>query len=1770
MPFLARLFLAFTLLLPLAPAMAQQPQQSQAAHPFAHQGVKEDATRYETYLKSNWKLSTRNAAELRRDGERALRTDPRAASRSFAGAVVADDKDADAWLGLSRALLAIAPDPNKDSERYDLPVNASGAAYLAYERAQGDPQKARALAVLGDALQKRSYYRPAIDALKTSLALADNSTVRETYEKLRSEHGFRMTDYKAEAEMAAPRLCLQFSEALARGQVDFAKFVSVDGKDPQSVSAENEQLCIDGLSHGQRYQVQIRAGLPSAVEEDLTKTIEIAVYVPDRKPFVRFSGKSYVLPSRGQQGIPLVSINTAKVEVEVYRIGDRNLVGALESGDFQRQLQSYELEQIKSRSGEKIFTGSMDVPQKLNEEITTALPVTDAVGALKPGVYVMIAKPSQKSREDYNTEATQWFIVSDLGLTAFSGDDGVHAFVRSLAETNPSADVNVKLVARNNEVLGTAKTDARGYAKFDAGLARGEGGLQPAMLVAESATGEYAFLDLTSGAFDLTDRGVKGRETPGPLDGFVYTERGVYRPGEDVHIAALVRDATGKAATLPVTLIVTRPDGVEHSRYTLKDRGLGGRDITLPLAASSQTGTWRAKLHTDPDKDPITQVSFLVEDFVPERLDLKLEPPAAALSPQETQTIKATGRYLYGPPAADLAIEGDIVVKPSKKDVEGYPGFQFGQADETIEPVRKPLDAATTTDAQGIAQVAITLPPVTQTAKPLEASVILRLREAGGRTIERSVTIPVDLKQARIGIKPLFKGTDLDEKQTASFEVVVLDAEGKRVAANGMNWVLNRLDSNWQWYRRDGQWNYEAVTLTRKIADGTFNATADGALPKIEAGVDYGRYKLEITSADPSGPSASTAFNAGWYTAASEAESPEVLDVALDRASYKPGETAKLRIATKQGGKALISVLSNGLLSQQEINVPNGGGEADVPVGDNWGAGAYVTAMLYRPLDESLKRMPSRAIGVQWLGLDQAANTLNVELGAPEKIKSGTTLTVPVKISGLKAGEEARVTLAAVDLGILNLTRFQTPAPENWFYAQRRMGLEIRDFYGRLIDGMRAERGTLRSGGDGGADAGLQGSPPVEETVAMFSGIVSVGPDGTASVDFDVPDFNGTVRVMAVAWSADKLGHGQKDVIVRDAVALTASGPRFLTLGDEARLDIAVHNVEGPQTAYKLELTKGDKSVHTASLDLKSNERRSETIPVKPTDVGLVDYDIRVTGPDGIDVKRHLTFDVKPPAGDIKRTTVASLKAGGNISLSPDLVRDMIASRTRVSISVGPTATLDIPSLLTSLDRYPYGCAEQTVSRALPLLYANAVAAQLGIAPDKEIKARVQKAVDRVFEMQDSTGAFGVWGPSTTDLWLTGYVTDFLTRAKEQGFAVNPQAFTQALDRLQNFIAYAEDFQKGGEDRAYALYVLARNGRAPIGDLRYYADTRLDRFSTPLAKAQLGAALAMMGDKTRAETAFAAALDSLNLPEPTGQFGYRGDYGSDLRDSAALLTLASETRVTNIEEPKLINVITKAYVGRSYTSTQEQAWMLLAANALAEEGKDLKLIVNGAPVVGSVNRAVSAEEILKSPLTVANDGAAPVDAVVSVIGSSLTTEPPVSKGFTIERTYYTLDGKLVDLKSATGGASQIKQNERLVAVVKVESTDAGGRVLLVDRLPAGFEIENPRIVDSGDVKALDWLKTTVQPEHSEFRDDRFVAAFNFSSGNTAQASPEAESTPDGQAVTKGPATSATVAYMVRAVTPGEFIHPAATVEDMYRPERYARSAAGKLTVAPGK
>ncbi len=348
--------------------------------------------------------------------------------------------------------------------------------------------------------------------------------------------------------------------------------------------------------------------------------------------------------------------------------------------------------------------------------------------------------------------------------------------------------------------------------------------------------------------------------------------------------------------------------------------------------------------------------------------------------------------------------------------------------------------------------------------------------------------------------------------------------------------------------------------------------------------------------------------------------------------------------------------------------------------------------------------------------------------------------------------------------------------------------------------------------------------------------------------------------------------------------------------------------------------------------------------------------------------------------------------------------------------------------------------------------------------------------------------------------------------------------------------------KNGGRDLAYALYVLARNGVAPVGDLRYLADTKLDDISTPIAKAQLAAALAMLGDKTRADRVYLAALDAIPT-HPTIELDVgRVDYGSTLRDSAALVTLASEGRAPQRTIDDAVARIDTARVLTHYTSTQEDAWLVLAARALVKQVNAISLSVDGETRQGAFYRSLRSDQF-DTRLAVSNKGVGTVQAVVSVSGSPLTPEPAAERGFKIERSYFTLDGEPASPTNA-------KQNQRFVVVLKMtEPNPQYGRVIVADYLPAGFEIDNPRLVSSGDTGTLAWITGAVEPENSEFRDDRFTAAFDRDENSPAVF---------------------TVAYVVRAVSPGHYVLPQAMVEDMYRPDRFGRSATGTIDITAGK
>jgi len=482
--------------------------------PFFHPDVAADASRLQANLKKLWNPAGKSITSLRTSADQAVKAgDNRKAIGDFGAGLALEPQDAKSWLALARALEAT--DPINDPEKASFNEYATGAAYSAYQLGQTPELKAQALAMLAEALKRRELWRPSLAAYKSSIGLIDDKSVHDAYDTLRGQQGFRITDYSVDSDAITPRLCVQFSDPLVLGQLDYGKFVSVNGADAAAVTKEDYQLCVEGLAHGQRYTVKVRQGLPSSVGEDLGKTSDLAVYVRDRSPAARFAGKTYVLPNKGQQGIPVISVNTSKVNVEILRIGDRALARTVVDGDVTNQLSTSQFDDIREKTGASVWKGDLAVKQELNQEVTTALPVSELIPNIGPGVYVLSALADGSKAERWSSTATQWFIVSDLGLTALSGDDGVHAFVRSLAAATPRDGVKLKLVARNGDVLGEAKTDANGYARFDAGLVKGQGGKAPALLTAEAGDTDYAFLDMNGGAFDLSDRGVAGRDAPG-------------------------------------------------------------------------------------------------------------------------------------------------------------------------------------------------------------------------------------------------------------------------------------------------------------------------------------------------------------------------------------------------------------------------------------------------------------------------------------------------------------------------------------------------------------------------------------------------------------------------------------------------------------------------------------------------------------------------------------------------------------------------------------------------------------------------------------------------------------------------------------------------------------------------------------------------------------------------------------------------------------------------------------------------------------------------------------------------------------------------------------------------------------------------------------------------------------------------------------------------------------------------------------------------------
>ncbi|MBL4750166.1 MAG: alpha-2-macroglobulin family protein [Amylibacter sp.] len=1618
--------------------------------------------------------------------------------------------------GNSEAWLRLPNDLKNHSN--SLPPSLSRLRYSRLEFAinayldANDDQEAASLWAIFNEL-KRSYDRSAdiVAAARHIHEVTGNDA--ETVANARAKYGPRVLDYDIETAASKPRVCFTFSEKLVGKGVNYLDYVQTVNSD--LVAEVNDQrLCLNGMRFGESFELTLRSGLPANSGEVTIKPHSYTLYIPDRVAAVRFQGNGYVLPKGETATLPLVTVNAKSADIKIYRSEERNLSPLLLKQLFLKPLSNYDANELADQLGEIVWQGKAETGIKLNQEVVTALPVQDIIGAFEPGLYVMTARLT--GGESYSVPATQWFLISDIGMTSFSGPDGLHILAKSLGAASDLAGIKVNLISRNNKILASLESDASGYVHFPAATLKGRAGNAPAA-VAAHLDADFGFIDLTSSAFDFSDRGVEGRAASGAFDVFATTDRGIYQPGDDVMSTVLLRGPKAKSISdLPLTAITYRPDGQEYDRTVLQDQGAGGRVFATALAPSAQRGRWSQRIYLDTKDAPLADKSFLVEDFVPERIDFTPTLPDTPIVQSFPPELSITASYLYGASGANLPLSG-VIERRTTTQIPAYPGFRFGSSlsEERVNVVTLPTGL--TTNEDGLLRLNIPIPDSASSYQPEQLKVTLQMREGSGRPVERILTRAMDPVSALIGIKPLFDGS-VPEGAQAAFEII---AVGKGMALTDLGtakWRVERIKTNYQWFKVDSRWSYMPIKSREVVEEGTIAIGADKAA-KLQVPLAWGSYELSIEAKNGGDVLfGSYPFYAGYYGSVSNADTPDRLNTGLDQDDYKPGETLNLRISAPNDGTAQIVVMNSGFVTHKTVNVQKGDTEVAFEIDKAWGAGAYILTSFIQPMDSKQGRNPTRAVGVNWVSVNADDKTIAVAFEVPELVSPNQPTTIKLKASSTSSGQ-IYATVAAVDLGILNITGFTAPDPQDYYFGQRKLGFEMRDLYGRLIDGFAGVDGVLRSGGDAG-NARQAAGPKTETYLTLFSGLLTLDENGQVDVPLDIPEFNGTMRLMAVAWSDDAVGQASQDVLVRDPVVILANAPRFLAPGDKSSLRLEIAHAYGPAGTVSVELKSSSEialDFTSRIFDLAKGERRNLDVPMTARFAGNGEILVEVKLPNGKVLTKTVILPVQRNDLPIVKRWNMTVAANGSNPVPTDLLA-AFGNDAQLAVISQAQARLDVGGIVRALEQYPYGCTEQLISKAEPLM---SFIDQL--QDPTTAKLRIQQTITKVAANQATNGGFGLWRPRSDNPWLDAYATDFLVRAQKSGAKVPDRVLKAALSRLKNTVNNASDFDEGGEELAYALMVLANVGKASIGELRYYSDAKGDAFGTALAQAQLGVALAAYGEKDRSGAMFARAFRKLEQGTKRDRFG---DFGSSGRDKAAVLALA--VQAGSLSAPEAIesaNFVRVASIG----STQEQAWALRLAASMQNSATGKALL--------NAETLFSYMDVSQGQAQVKNPFGTETEMVLTATGSPSGEVKRQSNGYKIRRGFYSITGDRVDM-------SNITQNDKIVVVIKVTpETDRYGRLMINDPLPAGFEIDNPNLLQSGYTASLPWLDNLEQATHTEFHKDRFLAAVDW-----------------------GGDRSFKLAYVVRAISAGTFHQPAAHITDMYRADLAGNTNSGSVVI----
>jgi alpha-2-macroglobulin len=1585
-----------------------------------------------------------------------------------------------------------------------------------------------------------------------------------------------------------------------------------------------------------RYRITLAAALKSSSKDALGKNLSCEVTAEAMPPAFFFASKGTMLPAKQNGGLPVVTINVSEVDVQFLRVEPSQLPRFMdrivghrakkaevatenedgEDGGYydynrprgpQGALQGYELDQLRSLS-KSVYLGRFVTDQRENRRNVTHLPVEDIKELQEPGIYIAVM--SQPGRFRYEFQTT-YFYVSDIGIHARRYADAIEVYATSLMTGKALSGTEFQLLDDNGKSLGKVDSDGDGRARFVVKSTQ-------ARVIMAKRGREFSLLSLVEPALDLSEFDTGGHLAR-PIKIFAYAGRDLYRPGEAFDASILVRDLDGKpVAPTPLTATFKRADGKVVKTLLLKpnDATPGFLTTKWQLPQDAQTGTWILELRADPAaKQPDNIMKLQVEEFLPERMKLDLTSETPFLKPGDNFTVDVKGDYLYGAPAAGNRVMATLMTErnriPFAKD---WPSFEFGDFDDDKLKKREEVSAdklgddGTTTLSADMMKDA--------PSSPLSMRMMVSLLESGGRPVVRTIERTLWPAERMIGVRPVWSGKFVREGTPAEFEVIRVNREGKFEPMPGNAKATMRVyreDRDYYWAFDDDRGWHSGFHEGNELIDSLQIDLSKRA--KVSFPTKWGRYRIEIADAQ-TGMTLRYRFYAGW--GAEEAEQlgsrPDRVQLKLDKSGYQPGDTAKLTITPPHDGEALVLVEGGEALYQKRVSVSAKGTTVNVPVAKDWNRhDLYISVVAFRPGNRAEKVTPARAMGLTYLPIDRENRKIAVKLTAPSKIEPESKLTVKVKADGLQ-NEKALVTISAVDIGILNITRFTSPDAFDFFMGKQRYQPDVLDLYGKFIETMEGTKGRLKFGGDASM-RDQKKSPQKVKLVDLYSGPIQLNAQGEADVSLNIPDFNGTLRLMAVVAAPTRFGKAEAEVVSAASIVAELATPRFISPGDRAAVALDVTNMTNETQTFAVRV-KAEAPIRinggTESITLKPQQKRTLRMNAEALDgfgQGVVTVEVKGNSKSQPKVKRESLLVISPLLPQERVRRFQRIGAGESVKLDAAMFDGYHAGSALMSVTMSATPPINVNELVKGLLQYPYGCLEQTTSRAFPqVLLDDKLAQSFGLKPlaQAERERGINEAIGRISGMQRASGAFALWGDGADEPWLTAYVVDFLKTARTAGYAVPDAMQKRAEDWMLKQLQQAgtsfpaipkpkasdaaklddaitrdaawwadmrnRDVAREGHRRfgalAYMGFVLAREERAPLSSLRTLYDDYRDRALSPLPLVHLGLALKRMGDNKRAEQAFEQAMRT-SYGMSSYDWEWLGDYGSKLRDTALAYALLEANQIKVKRQDNLVAELIDMMPRKQWLSTQEQMALLLAAKSFAGGTSPEWQASVEAPDAKAESVAGKQTEMrewnsaqAKRGVTITNTGKESM--FVSMEASGYAISPAKARdskdaAMQLRRTLYTADGTLV-------GDRQLQVGEQLLVHLEVVSQRKIEDGLIVDRVPAGLEIENLNLSQGN--KLTDFKPPTTGSEnrpvawwggkrtpktisesladsrikHREFRDDRYVAAARI------------EGVVD-------------LYYIVRVVTPGTFVIPPSFAEDMYRPElRAVAGGGGSLTI----